>query len=461
MIDFAPTSVVTTITTLDQLLQSGDSTAKPLTILNGYNLGNNTLIASIPFDEFLIGSEVANERGISENRLFEGEPIAQRKLDPAHATKLAQYMLKGMINDLIQRYQQANESPSQELLDIREQMGTQPYFALQPIVANIRSCERGGKNLRAEKIGQSIQVFLSHRDVLWVVDGQHRRYAISLLIDYLQSIQTKHLFPRRPAIYPLAHDRELSPAELKAWTELFTFMRTDCTLAVEIHLGLDAQEERQLFHDLNNLGKKVDVNLAFEFDNSNPVNLFIKQHLSEMQHLNHKDLIGVNALLFLNKTNVRGAQPADVHNKSAIAERFWRVVGSLEGFNKPGANVLTQPVMLKALAKVTYDLAWGKQADWEELELFFASLPKMSFEHSNPAWRHYEMDEKERARAKITRLAAYVPAPPRQLGRYEAATDKSPDIYTFSSKHNDIFPILGDIVRWSLGLKKRPEAVTK
>lgn len=447
----------TSIMTLDKLLLSGDSTAKPLTILNGYNLGNNTLIASIPFDEFLLASEVANERGISENRLFEGEAIAQRKLDPAHATKLSQYMLKGMINDLIQRYQAANESPSQELLDIRTQMGTQPYFALQPIVANIRSTSRGGKNLRAEKVGSSIQVFLSHRDVLWVVDGQHRRYAISLLIDYLQSIQTKHLFPRRPAIYPLAHDRELTPAELKAWTELFTFMRTDCTLAVEVHLGLDALEERQLFHDLNNLGKKVDVNLAFEFDNSNAVNLFIKQHLGEMSHLNHKDLIGVNALLFLNKTNVRGAQPADVINKGAIAERFWRIIGSLEGFNKTGANVLTQTAVLKGLAKLTYDLAWGKQADWESLEQFFSELPKMSFDHENPAWRYYEMTDPQRQKLKIAKLGAYVPAPPRQLGTW----DEAAQVFTFSSKHNDIYPIVGDVVRWTLGLKKRPESVSK
>jgi hypothetical protein len=41
----------------------------------------------IPFDEFLLSSEVANERGISENRLFEGEAIAQRKLDPGISNK--------------------------------------------------------------------------------------------------------------------------------------------------------------------------------------------------------------------------------------------------------------------------------------------------------------------------------------------------------------------------------------
>lgn len=454
--EIIPISSIPT-TTLDKLLQAGDSTAKPITILNGYNLGNNTLIASLPFDEFLQGSEVANERGISENRLYEGEAIAQRKLDVGHATKLAQYMLKGMINDLISRYHAVGETPSAELLDVRAAMGVQPYFALQPIVANLRSVERGGKNLRAEKIGATIQVYLSHRDVLWVVDGQHRRYAISLLIDYLQSIQTKHLFPKRPAIYPKAHDDELSPSELRAWTELHTFMRTDCTLAVEVHLGLDAREERQLFHDLNNLGKKVDANLAFEFDNANPVNVFIKENLASIVHLSNKDMIGVNALLFLNKTNVRGAQPADVVPKAALAERFWRIVSALPGFGQTGVNVLSQTVVLKALAKVTYDLAWGKNADWEELELFFGQLDKMNFEHGNPLWRYYTMDAKEHGKTKLGRAGAYLPAPPRDLGKY----DETADFYTFGTHHNDIYPVIGDMIRWSLGLKKRPEAITQ
>jgi hypothetical protein len=106
---------------------------------------------------------------------------------------------------------------------------------------------------------------------------------------------------------------------------------------------------------------------------------------------------------------------------------------------------------------VTYDLAWGKQADWEELELFFSQLPKMSFDHANPAWRYYAMTEQQKTKAKVTRLGAYVPAPPRDLGAY----DEAADVFTFSSKHNDIYPIIGDVVRWSLGLKKRPESVSK
>ena len=43
--------------------------------------------------------------------------------------------------------------------------------------------------------------------------------------------------------------------------------------------GLNPDEKRQLFHDLNRLGKKVDTNLALQFDNSNPINLFIKDRL--------------------------------------------------------------------------------------------------------------------------------------------------------------------------------------
>ena len=40
---------------------------------------------------FIVCLDVANDRG--EN----GEPVAQRKLDPNHALKLAKYILAGLI----------------------------------------------------------------------------------------------------------------------------------------------------------------------------------------------------------------------------------------------------------------------------------------------------------------------------------------------------------------------------
>jgi hypothetical protein len=88
-----------------------------------------------------------------------------------------------------------------------------------------------------------------------------------------------------------------------------------------------------MFLDLNNLGKKVEDSLAYKFDDANPVNRFIKlelvtpedgggfwkAHLVEKDvvdwhedegAISRKDVIAVNAVLFLNKTNVTGAQPS-------------------------------------------------------------------------------------------------------------------------------------------------------
>ncbi|RVD67222.1 hypothetical protein EN751_37940, partial [Mesorhizobium sp. M4A.F.Ca.ET.029.04.2.1] len=80
---------------------------------------------------------------------------------------------------------------------------------------------------------------------------------------------------------PFGDGQAISGDELQVWEECFERARTFCTVAVEVHLGLQPDEERQLFHDLNRLGKKVDTNLALQFDNSNPVNLFIKERLME------------------------------------------------------------------------------------------------------------------------------------------------------------------------------------
>ena len=53
----------------------------------------------MPMHEFFGMSEVANDPG------RDGDTIAQRKLDPAHAQKLAAYMMKGLVSAAIERRQ--------------------------------------------------------------------------------------------------------------------------------------------------------------------------------------------------------------------------------------------------------------------------------------------------------------------------------------------------------------------
>ena len=51
------------------------------------------------------------------------------------------------------------------------------------------------------------------------------------------------------------------------------------TVDVTVHLGLKPEQEKQLFHDLNNLGKKPDAALAQAFDQANPISLFIRRNI--------------------------------------------------------------------------------------------------------------------------------------------------------------------------------------
>src|ERR1700742_80991 len=93
----AKDSLPTPIGTLDELLEDGDTSAKPHKVFIAHNLGNRAFLMSIPMHDFHAMSAVANERGAN------GEPVAQRKLDEGHAHKLAQFILKGLVSAAIER----------------------------------------------------------------------------------------------------------------------------------------------------------------------------------------------------------------------------------------------------------------------------------------------------------------------------------------------------------------------
>jgi hypothetical protein len=477
-----PTNVTTN---LRDFLQRRDASVKRYATLVGTNLGNNTINLVMPLQTMLEVSEVANERNISESFELEGQPVAQRKFDPAHATKLGSFMLRAGAEEAYRRRRVQQLPIPPELEEIRASLGTQPYSGLQPFVANIRSCDPDGSNLAIEEREGGAIVKLGDRDILWMIDGQHRRGAAEMIFDdFFKEIRTKHRYPRRSRIYPGAHRNELSREELAVWNEIFEIMRSEFTVTVEAHLGLDAAQERQLFHDLNNLGKKVESGLAFEYDNTNPVNRFIKEELSlsEAQGgfmkpqiverdivdwhndpgaIARKDLVAVNAILFLNKTNVSGALPTTVEERRQVALRFWQEVNEIRDFGTEGAKAKTvaaQPVVLKALAKLAYEFAFGKGENPEHLEILLNGIKNIDFSHNNPTWRYYELTASER-QSRTKGLAEYLPPDTIGANRDIGKFDEHAGVMRFGSKHNDIFPILGDMIRWSLDLPKRAHKV--
>jgi hypothetical protein len=466
----------TPLGTLDDVLDGGDTSEKAMKVFIGHNLGSRTFLMQMPMHEFFSMSEVANDPG------RDGDTVAQRKLDPLHAHKLAVYILKGLVSAAIERRQITGKPISEALKAMMERLGRQPYMAIQPLVLNIRDCDPRGADIRGDRMldqrteeTAAFRVFLAQRHVLWVVDGQHRRMGMQLVFNFLEGMRTSRSYPKKGNLIGFNDGEPATADDLSVWEECFEVARSYCTLLLEVHLGLNADEERQLFHDLNRLGKKVDTNLALQFDSSNPINLFIKEQLiNELQvkvsetdvkdwaddkgALPRKDMVAVNAILFLNKTNISSATPPLVEGKEGTAYRFWTAVNAIDGFGEERARqktVAAQPVVLKAIAKLVFDFSFSNRrpANGEEMtEKLLSNLTEIDFSHENPMWRYYELTPDERTRDGLDCLAAYLPAEDtgnRDTGSFQGG------FMRFGAKHNDIYPIIADMIRWKLGLPSR------
>lgn len=467
----------TPLTSITNLVEA-DVSARAEKVFIGHNLGHRTFMALIPMKDFYSMSKVANERQP------DGTPATQRPLNEAHATGLAKYILRGLLAAAIEFRKNFGKPASETLEALQHAMGPQTYMSLQPIVANLRTCKPGGDGIEGQRLvaeGETAayKVYLGQRDMLYVIDGQHRRYAMDLVFEFLTEIRLNRKYPRKPKLFE-GDFKEVLPADiLEAWDECDEVARGFCKIAVEIHLGLGVREEQQLFHDLNNLAKKVEKSLALKFDSANPANQFIQSELlpeilgwddvadgdqtnwnKDNGRWSFKDLAATNAILFLNKTSIASATPADVDQKHDVAVRMWQQVAQVPGFGVPGAKsktVIAQPVVVKAIAKLVYDLGFNRRrdaGDEEALQKLLAQLHLVNFSHSNPVWRFYEMTEQERVKAKLGSLRAYLPdngATTRDIGTF----DKQSGWMKFGTRHNDIYPIIGDMIRWQLQLPSR------
>lgn len=448
---------------------------EPVNVLMGYNLGNPTWAADVKLAQFVDWSEIANDP--------EKGDVTQRKLDPLHAKNLAVFMLKGLVHAaVVKRKLQKKEIP-EVFYRIEERLGSKPYFALQPIVANIRAIDPNKPSIRAERattrdgstVGFRVHMPRTYR--WWVVDGQHRRYGGEMLISWLKEVTRLGKYPSRGGITDFKG--EVSSDEMVVWSEALECASTFATVKIEFHLGLNADQERQLFHDLNNLGKKINVSLATDFDLGNPINLFVRDVIEGELHFSlndkevkdwneddgsmlRKDMTAINSIAFLNKTNAKSAMPILVKERADTVHTLWSAIANIPRFGSVGAKnatVSAQPVVLKALAKLTFDLKFSNRRSENGDSLFeymVENLNECDFSHTNPMWRYYELTEEERHEAGLDSLAEYLPEQGiisseknRDVGGFQGG------VMRFGAKHNDIYPILADMIRWKLQLPNR------
>lgn len=466
-----------TLDTLDALTDAGDVNETPFNVFIGHNLGHRVFTMSVPFRKFKDISGVANDRDVG--------PVAQRPLDEAHAKKLAVYMAKGLVSAAKMRRLASGKDTPTTFDEILRKLGEQPYFSLQPIVCNIRNTTPGGtgaggiRGLRLEtNSGETaaFRIFLSERHVLWVVDGQHRRHAADQVMTFLEEVRQKGKYPGKGAVLFADKGKQVSEAEMVVWNEAYEAARSFATLTVEVHLGLDIAQERQLFHDLNRLAKKVDSSLAFQFDGSNPITLFIKNKLAgdlgihvtdseakdwadDSGALVLKDVVAINAIAFLNKGNVVGATPSVVGPREDTILNLWSRITEIPDFGSNRAKektVAAQPVVMKALSKIAFDLNFNNRRPENADALYTQFLDRLSsinFSHSNQMWNYYALTDEQRVSAGLESLKDHLPEETPGVNRDIGSMQGG--FMRFGAKHNDIYPILSDMIRWATGLPSR------
>ena len=457
----------------------------------GKNLGSATIKMSMPLKDFCRRSHVSNKYNNENIAAFHGEGVAQRALDNSHAKRLAQFTLMGLLHAQVRKIQSQGKEISDDIKELMKQLPSGPYTALQPITCNIRDCDFGGGDLPIQPILDELQrptgVFqlgLSSATILHVVDGQHRKVAFEMVTDFLEFVQKNWRYPKVSIFRPIDYDdAHISDALHDFWQDVLEVAIVDSEVCLEVHLGLNLDQEQQMFVDLNQKGKKPTASYVNSFDHADPVNTYIRGLLETEEYdikvsevdqsdwhkddgsLKRKDLKTICSLLFQGKTSSNGITPVITDSRKDFVNKFWERVLQCPHFGTEGARsktVLQQPIVLQSLAKLAFDLAFGVPniRDQDGLKLLYAKIQdgSLDFPHENPIWcaLFKTSDDRKSAHPGIEKFVHVPIGTNLDAGNF----DEENAWVRFGSRHNDIRPRLGDVVRFVVGLKPR-DNVTK
>lgn len=456
----APPSPVTSLADLLSQTTSGDRT---FIGVYGNNMGHPTLSITLPVAEAIERTTVYNDPNSDER--------AQRELNEPHAHGLAQFWAHAAVTAALKEPGVAGTSTEAALRTLKGAMGPQLAFASSPWTANVRGVNPNNlSTLKADRVaggthGTPLVLEVAFPKDLWsLLDAQHRRAGGDRAGKFMRFVTSWGTYPTPKSGIKAYFGLKgvLSPEERLAWAAALSAFEK-MTVNIELHLGLDVEGERQVFADLNNKARKVDTNLSFEFDTANPILNFIQNRLQPLmdQGLSRSDLVGVNAIAFLNKTNVTGAIPLVVAKREDTVKSMWDAIESIEGFGMSDETVVTQVVVQKAIAKLVYDFAFAKTKTDEErsanddhLQTLLTNLDDVDFRHSNHLWRYFTIEPLGRTAAQFAGIENYLSrnedggVAEKDLGVFSKETGR----FTFSVKHNDVYPVIADLIRFKLGL---------
>lgn len=363
------------------------------------NLGATTFTTSIDVGTFLNQSLVGNDPAAGA--------VTQRPLSVGHATSMAAFNLSALINTVCKKYEDKNGPVPQEIVEVFDHVSRKSYYAWAPLVGSVRF-PLSQVNASVNETSGEWMLQLRPDQLIWVVDGQHRRKGLEYTRDWLTKMTTERKYPTLKAAFP-AGMKHVSDQALLFWQLALEEFTCSFSITAELHFGMTLDQERQLFYFLNDLSRSVPSAVAQAFDQDNAINVFthelIKDYIpmglvSEKGQVDWEDPVwirrdsinAINAKLILNHGNIDNAKSAVVGPRLDDARLFWKTVLGLPGILDRKASLAAQPAMLKAIAKCFYDLKWARGSGRKALpadiaETFLAALPSVDFSHSNLVWR--------------------------------------------------------------------------
>ena len=464
--------------------------AKTFPFISGGNLGNRTILLRMSQRELIDLCVVNNIENMAAEESVAGTLHTQRKFIPDHAKGLAKYGLLGLVRITIEEMRREGQKISADILNLKNELegGDSNYQAFQPMVANLMNCEFGGGDLeinqmqilnqngKVENLFEIYEVTLYPQHLISLLDGQHRQEGFKMIDEWLVKITSTGEYPKKGLYVPEEKGLSITPELIEFWAQVYRHGTYSATLSIEIHLGLDIQAQRQLFNDLNAKGKKVEISLQQSFDRSDAVNKLIEDTLMGKEipwniiqadqenwseddgSLVRKYLNPITALAMFGKASTKGVTPMKAKRSLLQAKSFWSMMSKIPHFGENKAKAKTiaaQPVVLKAIAKLFYDTGWGRsnvrnEKDWETL---VNELRNIDFSHNNELWGSLMMDSNSR-NEKFPGIENYVFVP--KGTNLDAGTiDKDFGWVRYGMKHNDIFPRIGDLIRYRLKLNPR------
>jgi hypothetical protein len=454
---------------LDPLIPS--SRGVQLRATRALNLGTPTLrVAAMDVGLFISQSVVGNDPN-------KGEMIVQRKLDPKHANGLAQYILKSLLDHTKHVFVTEGREIPDEVEGISIALGTQEYYAMGGFIVTLR---RDVKDLEITPVtpgdprkAKEFILYLGANEILYVSDGQHRREALRIILEALLMILREGKYTRSHGLFPSDYKTVDTSAEY-FWQRAHSLFLENWTVQLDIHCGLNERQERQLFHDTNNLQKQVPAGLAQSFDGGNPINQFTQELIQGLfaekglevhdqlkvdwktnagYYMARHMLTGINARLFLNSNTAKGASPPHIESRRPDAMRFWGAVSNIPNFSIRDESVVAQPALIKSIARVFHEICWAKNLALDRMTVnkFLTDLPTLDFSHSNQLWdiTHLEGEEefdKPNQVGKTLRQYLNVRWKEKEIARTIA------DKIHFGTRHNESILVLPHIIRYLANL---------